>query len=110
MTNYVQKGKTLLLTAPGDLTSGQGALIGSIFGVATEDVASGANGEFVVEGVVTLPKAAGAVTQGELIYWDNTAKDATTVSTSNKLIGAATLAQASADANVTVRLNGAFIS
>lgn len=110
MKNYVQKGKTLTLPAPYDRVSGQGALVGSIFGVAANDVLSGANGEFEVTGVYDLAKtSAQAWTVGALIYWDDTNKVATTTSTSNKLIGVAVAVAANPSATGRVRLNGAFV-
>lgn len=91
MKNYIQEGCTLTLTAPYARTSGQGAKVGNIFGVAVGDVANAADGEFKTEGVFELNKtSAQAWTQGAKIYWDDTAKEATSVSTSNLLIGVAT--------------------
>jgi predicted RecA/RadA family phage recombinase len=111
MKNYVQPGNTMTLVAPYDRLSGEGALVGSIFGVAATTVLSGADGEFDVVGVFTLAKvSAQAWTQGALIYWDNTAKLCTTVSTSNKLIGTAASAAANPSGTGDVRLNGAFTS
>ena len=111
MKNYVQPGDILTLTAPYDRTSGQGALVGSMFGVAVRDVLNGASGQFQTIGVFELDKtSAQAWTEGSLIYWDNTNKVATTTATSNKLIGAAVAAAANPSATGLVRLNGAFIS
>lgn len=111
MKNYIQKGDILTLIAPYARSSGQGALIGSIFGIATNDVASGASGEFIVEGVVELAKnSAEGWTQGELVYWDDTNKVCTATSTSNKLIGVAVAAAANPSATGIVRLNEAFVS
>ncbi len=113
MKNYVQPGKTLTLTAPYAVSSGGGALVGSIFGVAAGDVASGAEGEFQVEGVFDLDRTTGAGTAwsvGDLVYWDNTNKKTTKTATGNKLIGVAAKAAADGDATGRVRLNGAFIS
>lgn len=111
MKNAVQNGEILTLTAPYARTSGQGMLVGSIFGVCTTDVASGASVEAEVGGVFDLAKlSAQAWTVGQLIYWDDTNKQTTTVSTSNKLIGVATAAAANPSATGRVRLNGAFIS
>jgi predicted RecA/RadA family phage recombinase len=104
MKNMIQQGDTLELAAPYDRTSGQGALIGSIFGVAQVDVLSGVRASFAVAGVFDLTKASGAVTEGAKLYWDNTAKNVTTTSTSNTLIGCATQAAASGDATARVRL------
>jgi len=111
--NYVQKGETLTLVAPYAVSSGGGALVGSIFGVAAGDLASGAEGELKVEGVFDLTRETGGGTAwspGDLVYWDNTNKRATKTSTGNKLIGVAVKAAADGDATGRVRLNGAFIS
>ncbi len=113
MKNFIQRGETLTLTAPYAVSSGGGALVGSIFGVAATDVSSGEDGEFQVAGVFDLVRETGASTgwsQGALIYWDNTNKRVTKTSTSNKLIGVAVRAAADGDATGRVRLNGAFLS
>ena len=88
MKNYVQPGNVLSFTAAADLASGVGVLLGTVaFGVTTGAVKSGETGEAAVEGVFTLPKAAVVVTAYAAAYWDNTAKLATNVSSSNTLIG-----------------------
>lgn len=110
MKNNVQTGKVVTLTAPYDVASGAGALVGSLFGVAQTAVASAADGEFVLEGVFDLAcLSTDVVTQGLKIYWDNTNKRCTITATSNSLIGAATEAKASGVATVRVRLNSITI-
>ena len=107
MKNFSQPGDVITLAAPYDRVAGEGALVGAIFGVATSTVLSTVNGQFVIDGVVTIKKtSAQAWTQGALIYWDNTAKEATSVSTSNTRIGCAVVAAANPSATGTVRLNG----
>lgn len=106
MKNYIQMGHTVTLVAPADVSSGGGVLVGKLFGVANTDALSGADVEVTLCGVFELPKASGAITAGALVYWDNTAKNVTTTSTSNTLIGAAVVAAASGDATARVRLNG----
>lgn len=109
MKNFIQRGETLTLAAPYDRLSGEGALVGSIFGVAAGDVLSGADGEFTVIGVFELPKtSAQAWTQGVKVYWDNTNKVVTTTATSNTLIGVAVAAAANPSDTGLVRLNGSF--
>jgi len=104
---FVQDGNFVTLTAPYALTSGQGALVGTLFGVAMSDIANGVAGTFAIEGVHVLAKATGiAWTQGALLYWDNTNKNVTNVTTSNTRIGIALIAAASGDTTGTVRLNG----
>ncbi|MBL4557289.1 MAG: DUF2190 family protein [Rhodobacteraceae bacterium] len=70
MKNYVQPGATLTLTAPYALTSGDGLLVGSIFGVAAGDAASGATVEAALTGVFDLTKIGSqAWTVGAKVYW-----------------------------------------
>lgn len=112
MKNYVQKGDTLTLTVA-DVTdavaisAGEGYLVGTIFGVAQHDVAVGASGEFAVVGVFDLDKvSAQAWTAGAAIYWDNSARNCTTTSGGNTLIGKAVQAAANPSSTGRVRLNG----
>lgn len=111
MKNYVQPGNTITLTAPYAVTSGDGLLVGSIFGVAAGTAASGDPVETALEGVYDLKKVASqAWAVGDKIYWDNTAKNTTKTLTSNTLIGVATdvVAGGATDLIGRVRLNGAF--
>lgn len=109
MKNFVQKGDTLTLVAPYAVTSGGGLLVGSIFGVAATAAALGASVDADVVGVFDLAKATGAAwTQGQKIYWDDTAKNCTGTVGTNKLIGVATQAAASGDTVGRVRLTAAF--
>lgn len=111
MKNYVQPGNTITLTAPYAVTSGDGLLVGSIFGVAAGTAALGDPVETALEGVYDLKKVASqAWAVGDKIYWDNTAKNTTKTLTSNTLIGVATdvVAGGASDLIGRVRLNGAF--
>lgn len=107
MKNYVQLGDNLTLPAPYAVSSGDGVLIGTIFGVASTTQAQGEECAFVRIGVFTLPKAAGASwTPGQKLYWDATAKNVTATAGANTPIGAAASAQASADTSGNVLLTG----
>ena len=111
MRNFVQPGNTITLTAPYAVASGDGLLVGSIFGVAAGSAASGDPVEAALVGVFDLKKTASqAWTVGDKVYWDNTAKEATKTTTSNTLIGVATevVAGGAGDVVGRVRLNGAF--
>jgi predicted RecA/RadA family phage recombinase len=109
MNVYIQPGEVLTLTAPYTRTSGQGAQVGSIFGVACNDVTSGAEGEFATEGVYRLAKtSAQAWTVGQKIYWDNSNKRCDTVSTVGILIGVATAVAANPSSTGNVKLNCGF--
>jgi len=105
--NYVQPGKILTLTAPYNRTTGQGALVGSIFGVALQTVLINVEGEFQVDGVWTLAKtSAQAWAVGDKIYWDDNNKRCDSDSTQGKLIGVATAIAANPSSTGNVRLNG----
>jgi predicted RecA/RadA family phage recombinase len=108
MKNYVQRGDTVTLNVPYAVASGDGALVGAIFGVSSYDTVLGGEAELAVTGVFTLPKAAGAIAQGTAVFWDNTAKVVTTTATGNTRISVAIVPAANADATVQVRLNGSF--
>jgi predicted RecA/RadA family phage recombinase len=87
MLNMVKEGNVITMAAPADVTSGDGVVVGGLFGVATTTAASGADVELLVEGVVSLPKAAGSIGAGVLLYWDATNKRATTTASGNRPIG-----------------------
>lgn len=105
-TNYIQPGAILTLTAPYDRLSGEGAQVGSIFGVATSDVDSGDPGEFDTEGVWSLAKtSAQAWTVGQKIYWDDSNKRCDSDGTVGMLIGVATAAADNPSSTGYVKLN-----
>lgn len=107
MKNYIQGGATLTVLASAAVTSGAGLLVGTIFGVANGDAANGASVNLVREGVFDVAKvSAQAWTQGQKIYWDNTAKLFTSVATSNIVVGAAVEVAANPSAIGIVLLDG----
>lgn len=109
MKNFIQHGNTLSLAAPYALNAGDGALVGSIFGVASGDADNGAAVELSVTGVYTLPKTSAlAISIGDRVYWDNSAKVVNKTSSGNTLVGVAVSAAANPSAAVDVRLNGSF--
>lgn len=91
MKNFVQDGDILDLAAPYDVSSGGGALVGEIFGVACADVKSGVVGSFALEGVYDLAKtSAQAWTKGDPVYWDTANKVVGNDSTVGPRVGTAT--------------------
>lgn len=91
MKNYVQDGKALDLAAPYAVVSGAGFKVGQLIAIAAMDAASAAIVAGYVEGVFdVLAEGAGSGqvwAPGDLIYWDNTAKQFTKTSTSNTKAG-----------------------
>ncbi|GGO26704.1 hypothetical protein GCM10010991_07610 [Gemmobacter aquaticus] len=109
MKNYVDNGDTVTVAAPYAVTSGLGALVGTLFGVAQADAANGATVVLVTRGTFDLVKAASqAWTVGAAIYWDNAARACTTTVGSNTLIGKAVAAVGGGAGETIgrVRLNG----
>lgn len=108
MKNQVQKGDVCTFTATSDVASGQGVLVGKLFGVATGAVKSGAEGELALTSVFELPKAeAQAWSLGELIYWDDANSNCTSVEAGNTKIGHALAVAANPSLIGVVRLSSA---
>lgn len=107
MKNYVQPGKTIDVVLAAAITSGAAILVGALVGVATTTGGIGDTVAVSLEGVYNLPKAVGAISQGAILYWDDTAKNVTTnaASGANTKIGHAFLAALSGDATVDVKLS-----
>lgn len=101
MKTFVKQGDTLTVTSPaGGTLSGVPVLIGAaLFGIAVTDSAAGDDIEIKRTGLYTdMPKAAGAAwAQGDILYWDNTAKAFTKTVASNTRVGVAAQPALSAD-------------
>lgn len=105
MKNFIQPGDMITVPAPAAVASGDGVLVGSLFGVAANAAASGDDVEIKTTGVFDLAKtAAQAWTVGAPIYWATATKVATTLATDNTLIGVAVAAAANPSASGFVRL------
>ena len=112
MRTFVAIGNNITIAAAAAVLSGQGVLLGSLFGIAAHNANVGDDLVINLTGIYELPKAASqAWTVGQKVYWDNTNKVVTNVTTDNTLIGVATLAVTNAAANTTgtVRLNGVVV-
>lgn len=107
----MQDGDKLVVAAPYGVASGDGALVGSLFGVAQAAAETGANVALQLTGVVQLTKVGSqAWTVGAKVYWDDSNKRCTTAASGNTLIGvaAAAVGGTASETTGTVRLNGSF--
>ena len=106
MKNLVQPGDILTLTPAAAVASGVGYLFGtSLFGIACADIASGASGSFLTEGVVEIAKtSAQAITTGDRLYWDSTNKCVNKTSTAQQCVGIAVADAANPSPTVTMKL------
>ncbi len=114
MKNNIYQGDSVTLTAPvGGVVSGNGYKIGQLFVIAFADQIAGEPFAGVRVGAFNLPKnTAQALTEGALVYWDNSAGEVTTTSVGNLLIGAAIDAAGAAatTANIILNANAALDS
>jgi predicted RecA/RadA family phage recombinase len=108
MKNYLQNGHVIRVTTPaGGIASGEGLIVGHIFGIAAYSAAEGDPLELATTGAFRLPKASAAVlTVGARVAWDNTAKQVTTPAAGRFPIGVAVEAAGSGATSIAVRLDG----
>src|SRR5689334_22276273 len=108
MRNFVQKGDDIDVVAPsGGLASGDFYLLGALGGVCATAGAQGVTVTLKRYGVFTLPKATGAAwSEGDQLYWDNSAKKFTKTTSGNTKWGVAAADAASGDATGSVLLSG----
>lgn len=107
MKNFIQRGDTITVPSPADVSSGELVIIGSLIGVAAGDAATGDDLDIVTRGVFELPKvAASEFAVGDDVFYD----DATDLLTpddaagENTRIGVAVTAAPNPSATVAVRL------
>lgn len=111
-----KEGDMIDYTPGSDVYAGDVIVIGSVPFVAVQDIASGVLGALACSGVFKVPKATGALSAGDAIYWHTTGSPVTgTASTGaadgtasgGYLMGLAVLAAASGDDYVYVLLTAA---
>lgn len=106
MKNFVCEGKTIDHIPAAQRLAGAATLIGAKIGVALNDTAANAQGVFAIDGVFTLPKlSTDNITQGALVYWDNTNLRLTLTSAGNTLAGYAFAAAAATTTTVDCVIN-----
>jgi len=108
MQNFIQNGHIIRVTAPaGGIASGEGLIVGSIFGIAAYSSTEGDPVELGTTGAYQLPKASAAVvTVGSRVAWDNTAKNINVPGAGRFPVGIATEAAGNGVTSVAVRLDG----
>ena len=108
MKNYVQRGDSYDFTAPaGGVIGGTPVKIGDLVVIPSATVAQGLRFAGNITGVYDpVPAATGqAWTEGQKLYWDDTAKVFTSTAASNTKCANACEVKASADAVGRVRLH-----
>lgn len=109
MKTFVQPGDSITVTAAAAASSGDGVLVGSLFGIASGDAGIGDNLVLTTRGVFDMPKpSTDVLAVGDPVYWDDTAGLATADDDtgSNPRIGLAVTVAGNPSASVHVRLDG----
>ncbi len=105
MKNFIQAGNAVTVTAPATFASGDGVKVGSLFGIAATNAASGESVEIATVGVYELPKVTtDAFVVGDKVYWADATKNVTSTASGNLLIGQAVSDAGNPSASVAVRL------
>lgn len=106
MNNYRQPGEVIDVAAPSDTLAGVPKALGSLLGVAVNDVLSGVVGAFRVKGVVELPAdSADTIAVGEKVDFDistGTIQPAAFTTATGDLIGCGTCVRAKASGETVV--------
>jgi len=111
MKNFIQEGNIITASAPVALSSGQGVLIGNLFGVATKAASVGASVELATQGVFSLSKAANiALDACARVSWDATNNQIVAPASGMAPIGIAILAAANGTTTVRVRQDGVSVT
>jgi predicted RecA/RadA family phage recombinase len=112
MASYVQGDCLIDYTPSAAVAAGDVVMLEDLFAVAPRPIAANALGAVSVDGVWSVAKATGAVSQGAIVYWNHTDSVITTSSSSGgqnavtyKRAGKAAKAAASGDATVQVLIN-----
>lgn len=108
MKTFIQNGHVITITAPaGGVSSGEGVLVGSLFGIAAYAALEGESVEIAIGGVFEMPKDPTAVLAiGDSVAWDAAAKYVTAPGVGLYPIGAATAAAGPGVTTAAVRLDG----
>lgn len=107
MKNYVSEGDIVEFAAPYARVSGEAAKQGYLFGVAVNDVANGATGQFKTKGIFDLAcLSTDTPAVGALLYWDDTNKRLTTTASGNTRVGVCLVAKTSGPTTARTLLDG----
>jgi len=105
MKNYICKGERIETVAPtGGITSGDLFLIGSKVAVSQDTAAEGVAIVGYLSGVFSIPKAVGAITIGQPLYFVSADGNVSTTAAGGVLAGYAYVAALSADTEVQMLL------
>lgn len=104
---YIQPGEVWDHTPGVGVAADDVVVMGEVVGVALADIGAGETGAVQVSGVWELPKlSTDVVTQGAILYWDDTNNRLTITASTHKVAGAAVAAAGSGATTARVKLRG----
>jgi len=107
MKTFIQDGNIITVTAAANIASGDGVLVGNIFGISVMVAVAGDEVEIATVGVYELPKLSTAViAQGDRVAWNSSTGKVVVPATGMFTLGVATLAAGNGTATIKVRLDG----
>jgi predicted RecA/RadA family phage recombinase len=105
MKNFIQTGSAITVSAPAAVTSGEGVLIGSLFGISQGSALAGEDVVLATTGVFEMPKAlTDSLAVGDPVYFNSAARIVTAADAGNAKIGVAVSGAGNPSATVRVRL------
>ncbi|MEX2186319.1 MAG: DUF2190 family protein [Pirellulales bacterium] len=103
---FVQVGESIDYTPGSAVAAGDVVVQGDLVGVAKVPITANVLGALAVTGVFDFAKNTGvSFTVGQILYWDDTANQATTTSAGNKQIGKVVRAAGTSDTTVRIRVS-----
>lgn len=102
---YIQRGDSIDYTPTANVAAGDVIILGDLVGVAVRDIAANTLGALQTSGIFDFLKVAGEMTVGTLLYWNTSAKKATTTSSTYKCIGKVVIEAADDDEMVRLKLS-----
>ncbi len=103
---FIHDGETIDYTPGVDVAAGEVVVLADLVAVAKRDILAGTLGALAVVGVFDFAKSiAQSFSMGQLLYWNNTTKIATSTASGNKLIGKSVQSVATSVTTVRIRMS-----
>lgn len=106
MKNYIESGEVFYVTLDTDIGPDEVVIVGELVGVTISGGKAGEELAVKRRGVIALPKAAGAIGQGDKVYWKADEKAVVKTATGNTLMGSAYREADAAATEIEVLLKG----
>jgi Uncharacterized conserved protein len=106
MKNFIESGEVFYVALNEDIGPGEVVIAGELVGVVISGGKAGVELAVKRRGVVVLPKASGAIGQGDKVYWKADEGTVVKTATGNTLLGCAYSEAEAASGEIAVLLKG----